>query len=262
MNRETFVYICGQLRSRIQRVNTRMRQAISVEKRLAVTLWCLATPAEYRTIGHLFGIARSTVCRIVHETCKAIVEVLLRKYIHFPAGDRLQQILQGFENKWGVPQCVGAVDGCHIPVSAPKMCHTDYYNRKGWYSVIIQAVADHDYLFTDIYVGWAGSVHDARVFAHSTVYERAIEGALLPVQTRSINGINIPLYLLGDSAYPLQNWLMKPFPESASTTSLQKHAPARPAFTLETPTVLDRARLVRLTGPKHTGPPRPACVYT
>ena len=56
MNRETFVYICCQLRSRIQRVNTRMRQAISVEKRLAVTLWCLATPAEYRTIGHLFGI--------------------------------------------------------------------------------------------------------------------------------------------------------------------------------------------------------------
>ena len=109
MSRETFVYICGQLRSRIQRVNTRMRQAISVKKRLAVALWCLATPAEYRTIGYLFGIARSTACRIVHETCNAIVEVLLRKYIHFPAGDRLQQILQGFENKWGVPQCVGAV---------------------------------------------------------------------------------------------------------------------------------------------------------
>ena len=103
MNRETFVYICGQLRSRIQRVNTRMRQAISVEKRLAVTLWCLATPAEYRTIGYLFGI--------------------------------------------GGP---GGPPG----------------------------------------------------------------------------------------------------------------GPARPAFTLETPTVLDRARLVRLTGPKQTGPARPACVYT
>ena len=82
MNRERFVYICGELHSRIQRVSTRMRQAISVEKRLAVTLWCLATPAEYLTIGHLFSIARLTVCRIVHETCKAIVEVLLRKYIH------------------------------------------------------------------------------------------------------------------------------------------------------------------------------------
>lgn len=218
VSKETFTYLCNQLRSRIQRMNTRMRQAISVEKRLAVTLWSLATPAEYRTIGHVFGIARSTVCRIVHETCKAIVEVLLKKYISFPAGDRLQEVVQGFQSKWGVPQCVGAVDGCHIPVSAPTMCHTDYYNRKGWYSVIIQAVADLNYLFTDIYVGWAGSVHDARVFAHSTLYEKATEGRLLPSRTVNICNVDVPLFLLGDSAYPLQTWLMKPFPESSTNT--------------------------------------------
>ena len=145
---------------------------------MAVTLWCLATRAEYRTVGHLFGIARSTVCRILHETCKAIIELLLKKYINFPVGHRLQQVIQGFQEKWGVPQCVGAIDGCHVPISPLSMCHTDYYNRKGWYSVIIQAIADHNYLFTDIYIGWAGSVHDARVFTHSTVYEKGREGTL------------------------------------------------------------------------------------
>ena len=169
MSRETFTYLCNQLRPRIERMNTRMRQAISVEKRVAVTLWTLATPAEYRTIGHLFGIARATVCTILHDTCEAIVEVLLKRYISFPTGNKLQQVIDGFESRWGVPQCVGAVDGCHIPVSPPALCHTDYYNRKGWYSIIVQAVADHNYLFTDIYVGWAGSVHDARVLAHSTL---------------------------------------------------------------------------------------------
>ena len=61
-----------------------MRSAITVEHRVAITLWCLATCSEYRTIGHLFGVGRSTVCMIVHDTCAAIVKVLSDKYISFP----------------------------------------------------------------------------------------------------------------------------------------------------------------------------------
>ena len=63
-----------------------LRSAISVECHVAITLWCLATCAEYRTIGHLFGVARCTVCVIIHDTCKAIVDVLLTRYIKFPVG--------------------------------------------------------------------------------------------------------------------------------------------------------------------------------
>ena len=35
------------------------------------------------------------------------------------------------------------VDGLHIPVSLPNLSHIDYYNRKGLYSVLIQAVVDY-----------------------------------------------------------------------------------------------------------------------
>jgi hypothetical protein len=49
---------------------------------------------------------------------------------------------------------VGAIDGSHIPVCAPAGMHTDYYNRKGWYSMIVQAVVDPDYLFTDSIEHW------------------------------------------------------------------------------------------------------------
>ena len=49
-------------------VNTRFRSAVPVE-RVAIILWCLATPAEYRTIAHLFGAGHSTVCEIVHCYC-------------------------------------------------------------------------------------------------------------------------------------------------------------------------------------------------
>ena len=156
----TFLYICDQLKPVIARQDTQLRRAISVQQRVAMTMWCLATPSEYWMIAHLFGVARSTVCTIVQETCCAIVSVLMDTYIKFPTGNSLKKVVEGFEKKWGFPQCVGAIDGSHIPISAPEMNHTDYYNCKGWYSMIVQAIVDHDYnIFRDICIGWPGSIH-------------------------------------------------------------------------------------------------------
>ena len=98
------------------------------------------------------------------------------------------------------------------------MNHTDYYNRKGWYSVILQAVVDHQYLFRDINVGWPGSVHDARVLAHSALFRKAEEGTILNGQSRQIEGCTIPVFLIGNSAYPLLKWLIKPYPENDHMT--------------------------------------------
>ena len=38
-----------------------------------------------------------------------------------------------------------------------------HYNRKGFYSVVLQAVVSYNYLFTDLNIAWPSSVHDARV---------------------------------------------------------------------------------------------------
>ena len=159
------------------------------------------------------------MCQIVHETCQAIVTVLLRKYIKFPSSGQLDSIVDGFKTKWGVPQCVGAIDGSHIPISAPVLNHTDYYNRKGWYSVILQGLVDHSYHFLDVYVGWPGNVHDTRVFAHSSLYTSLAGSELLPsTKMITLNGVNVPLFIIGDSAYPLETWLMKPFSQNVAVT--------------------------------------------
>ena len=50
ISRHTFLYLCDKLSSRLQKQDTVMRLCISVQKRVAITLWCLATPAEYRTV--------------------------------------------------------------------------------------------------------------------------------------------------------------------------------------------------------------------
>ena len=114
-----------------------------MEHRVTITLWSLATCSKHCAIGHLFGVARCTICVIVHETRKAIVDVLLKEY-KFPEGDDLLNVVLGFKTKLNMIQCGGGIDGSHIPVSPIAMNHTDYYNRKGWYVILVQTVIDHN----------------------------------------------------------------------------------------------------------------------
>jgi len=176
VSRETFNYLCEQLRPLIQKETTVMRRPVSVQRH--VGFWPHLQPSEYRTIAHLFGIARCTVCVVVKETCEAIVQKLVPLYIRFSAGENLNEVITGFKEKCGVPQCAGSVDGTRIPIMPPFMNYTDYYIRKGWYSIVIQAVVDHKGLFRDVYIGWRGSVHNARVFKNSSLYRKANNGEL------------------------------------------------------------------------------------
>jgi len=223
MSKESFHYLCDQLRGVLEKQTTRLRKPLTVEQRVAITLWILATTSEYRTVAHLFGVARCTVCIVVHETCEAIVTKLMTVYIAFPTGEQLSEVVQGFKDKWGFPQCAGSIDGSHISVTPPAMNHTDYYNRKGFYSMIVQAVVDHNCMFRNICVGWPGSVHDARVFSNSLLYHKVINKQLLQGNTLQIGDHDIPTLLVGDSAYPIQSWLMKPFAHSLTLSREQKH---------------------------------------
>ena len=179
-----------------------MRKAIPLQKRVSIALW-------FRTISHLFGVSKASVCLIIKDVCVCIVDHLLPKYIRMPCGDALKQVVAGFKDKLGFPQCAGAIDGTHIPIISPQECPADYYNRKGWHSIILQGLVDYNGFFMDIY---AGRVHDARVFSNSSLFKKGQEGSLVPTSTEMIGQYEIPLVILGDPAYPLLKWLMKAYP--------------------------------------------------
>ena len=66
-------------------------------------------------LPNCFGLGRSTVCTIVLETCKAITEFLLPKFVKMSQGESLKEVIAGFD-RLGFPQTVGAVGGTHIPI--------------------------------------------------------------------------------------------------------------------------------------------------
>lgn len=209
------------LRPWLIRQNTKYRQAVPGEARVGICIWRLATNLEYRSISHLFGVGLSTCCLITQQVVTAINLVLKPKYIRLPTTPEMRVIVQGFRDKWRFPQVAGAIDGTHIKIRAPSENSASYYNCKGDYSIILQAVVDHRMRFWDINVGRAGKIHDARVFALSSLYQRGINGTLFPNWTETFEDVEVPLVLLGDSAYPLLPWLMKPYPEGAGVTADQ-----------------------------------------
>jgi hypothetical protein len=95
--------------------------------------------------GHVWHCNLSSVCAIVHEFCKAVRQVLMPEFIQLPEGDALREVVRGFQIRCGFPQCAGAIDGSHIPIIAPEENHVDYFNRKGWHSVLLQGVVDHQF---------------------------------------------------------------------------------------------------------------------
>lgn len=85
-------------------------------------------------------------------------------FVKFLRAHDLAEHLRQFAAIAGLPQGVGALDGCHLEVCPPKEYASDYLKYKGWYSTIFLAVADHSYRFLYTNVGSPGRNHDAAVF--------------------------------------------------------------------------------------------------
>ncbi|KAM7308472.1 protein ANTAGONIST OF LIKE HETEROCHROMATIN PROTEIN 1 [Ixodes scapularis] len=196
----TFRYLVDVCRSTMQRQDTAMKTAITVEKRVAISLYRLCSTAEERTIGHLLAVGQSEVNESYREFCDVVIEELEARTVLMIRNEDLQHHMHEFQAVLRFPNAIGALDGCHLPVSPPKDSAVDYRNYKGWY------------LFRYISVGSPGKCHDAYVYGRSPL-GRLLKDYQVAVP-RSIGGAEIPPIVLCDQAFPLTRSLMKPFPHS------------------------------------------------
>lgn len=162
MSRELFQYICQWIRDILVKEDTSYSLCIPVRKLVAFAIWALAGSRKYRTISHLCRVGLSTVFNCVQGFWNSVIRMFLPVHITIPDATKLIEMATFFSNSWRVPQCVGAIDGSHIPIIAPREYPRDYYNYKEWHSVVLQAVVLQAVLW-DVCVGFPGSLQNARV---------------------------------------------------------------------------------------------------
>ncbi|CAM4684816.1 unnamed protein product [Lepidochelys kempii] len=217
MRKTTLLELCELLSSALKRRNTKMRAALTVEKQVAIALWKLATPDCYRSVRNQFGVGKSTVGAAVIQLANAIIHVLLSRVVTLA---NVQVIVDGFA-AMGFLNCGGVIDGTHISILAPDHLANQYVNRKGYFSMVLQALVDHKGRFTDINVGWPGKVRDTRIFRKSGLFKQLQEGTYFPDQKITIGNVEMPMVILGDPAYPLLPWLIKPYTGSLDSRKEQ-----------------------------------------
>ena len=165
---------------------------------------------SYSSIGPVFNVGKSTVIEAVQDVVNGLYE-LRDEYIKFP--ETLAEVNTStatFADLNNLPNVVGAINGSH---KAPNDSARDYFSRYQQHDFIIRAIPDGKKIFMDFACGYPGSMHDARVLRRSTIFQRAEHGNILTQPTVYVTCHGIGPYLLGDSAYPLSPWLMKPYPE-------------------------------------------------
>ncbi|XP_031327682.1 putative nuclease HARBI1 [Photinus pyralis] len=186
------------------------KSVLSYETALLTTIWCLANQECFRGIADRFGLGKGNC----HEVVMRVMKILYNergRFILWP--NDYKKNVDEFNQCRGqnsFPGVIGCVDGTHIPIPGSGSDNS-YYNRKGFHSVILQGVCNAKLQFMDIFCGFPGSCHDANVWKQSPVYEL-------------LKSSNIPadLHLLGDSAYPLDTFLMCPFRDNGHLTNAQK----------------------------------------
>ena len=75
--------------------------------------------------------------RAVLRVTRAIAQ-LCPHFILWPQGERPEEVVRGFMHTSAFPGTIGAIDGTHIRIRAPKDNPEAYVNRKGYHSMHLQ----------------------------------------------------------------------------------------------------------------------------
>lgn len=98
-----------------------------------------------RSVCEKFG--KATASRPIKRVIYALY-YLAPRVIQWPKHQHAIEVMNNFEKISGFPNVIGGIDGSHIRIRAPKIDSVSYINRKGDYSIILQAVCNSNCIYT------------------------------------------------------------------------------------------------------------------
>jgi len=165
------------------------------------------------SIAFSFRVGESTVRQLIKEVCSVITIKLWPIYVTLPTEEQWKNIIDGYWNRWNMPNCFGAIDGKHIFLQCPPNSGSLYYNYKKQFSIVLMAISDHLYRFSLVDIGAYGGNSDGGIFESSNIGKNLNNKLNLPTAHVYLPGssISMPGFFIADAAFPLSTRIMKPY---------------------------------------------------
>ena len=215
------------MKPKITKETTRFRLPISPEEKLAITLRFLATGETYKSLIYQYRVSEVSISRFVRGVCQVIIESLMEEYMSLPdSKEKWLSVAKEFEEKWQFPNCVGAIDGKHVPLINPFNSGSTYFNYKSFYSIVLLALVDANYKFLYVSVECQGRISDGRVFTNSELHHLIVNGEINLPDSRQIPNLSslndsflvesnreseVLYIIVADDAFPFTRYCMKPY---------------------------------------------------
>ncbi|XP_036145512.1 putative nuclease HARBI1 [Monomorium pharaonis] len=233
--------------------------AIPPYLQIFTTIHFVASGSYQRRVGQDFlsCMSQTSISVHCHNTIKALND-LMGQWIQFPISNRKkQQIKQEFFEKTGFPGVIGAIDGSHIAIFPPQNEREHLFiNRKLYHSLNIMIVSSYNGEILAVNAQHGGRTHDSRAFRSSNLFHHL-------ESNRKQYRIYFNVFL-GDSAYPLLPFLLKPIlnaPEGSPEAKYTQHfVKARCAVERCIRVLKGRWRCLRKERALHYQPEIAACI--
>lgn len=191
-----------------------MKIHVAIEE-LTVTLCSryLSTGCSFADFEFGYRCGASTARKIVKTTCTHIWRHLKDVCMPELTEDRWLKIADGFNDVANFPNCLGAIDGKHIRIIKPLESGLLYYNYKNYFSLVLLAVCDVNYMFTFVDVGSYGKASDSTIYKNSELFRKMQDGTLSIPQPSpiSVNYPPVSYSFVGDEAFGLSENMLRPF---------------------------------------------------
>ncbi|XP_028793310.1 uncharacterized protein LOC114760549 [Neltuma alba] len=159
MDKHVFHKLCDILR---QRSLLRDTAGVMIEEQLTIFLNIIGHNERNRVIQERFQHSGETISRHFNNVLKAI-KSLSREFLQPHDTTTSSEILSSHRFYPYFKDCIGVIDGMHIPAHVPAKDQSRFRNKKGLLSQNVLAACTFDLQFIFIYPGWEGSVTDSRV---------------------------------------------------------------------------------------------------
>ncbi|GBP91000.1 Putative nuclease HARBI1 [Eumeta japonica] len=178
---------------------------------------------EYRRTGIIYDkdvlskryeVGQATAIRSVRRVCRNLCG-MAPQFIQWPVGATALEVMEQFEKATGLPRVLGVIDGTNVRFT-PNLRQGS--TKKGNNFIHVQAVCDHNFLFTHVFTSTADLIHDSQVFDKSPLKEY--------VETPDIYFPD-DSYLIGHETFGIHPNLMVPFADTEHLSPKQREFNSR-----------------------------------